>query len=135
MLINKDTAQLIFTEREGRESFKAPFEDIEELALTLYATLRKKPEHEFMLMYYRECEHIMLMDLQENFSKKFADAIETIEHYSCQNKEIEREYCTVGIYSIEGSKGMLKHWILHDLKYMQAELDKESYEREQQSNR
>jgi Ni,Fe-hydrogenase I large subunit len=126
MLINRETAQIIFTEREGRESFKAPFENVDELALTLYSQLRSKPEHEFMLMYYRDDAHIMLMDLEENFTKRFADAVETIEHFSCQNKEVEKEYCTVGIYSIEGSKGMLKHWILHDLKYVQEELRKEN---------
>jgi len=125
MLINKDKAQLIFTEREGRESFKAPFKDVSNLALAIYSQLREKPEHEFMLMYYRNDAHVMLMDLEENFTKRFADAVETIEHYSCQNKDVEKEYCTVGIYSIEGSKGMLKYWILHDLKYMQEELEKE----------
>jgi hypothetical protein len=126
MLINRETAQLIFTEREGKEAFKAPFEDVGELATTLYAQLRAKPAHEFMLMYYRDNAHVMLMDLEENFTKRFSDAVETIEHFSCQNKDLEKEYCTVGIYSIEGSKGMLKHWILHDLKYMQEELEKES---------
>ena len=126
MLINRETAQLIFTEREGKEAFKAPFEDVGELATTLYAQLRAKPAHEFMLMYYRNSAHVMLMDLEENFTKKFSDAMETIEQFSCQNKTVDKEYCTVGIYSIEGSKGMLKHWILHDLKYMKEELEKEN---------
>ena len=134
MVISKEKSKIVITEREGRESFKAPFENIKDLALTLYTTLRKKPTHEFMLMYYRNDAHVMLMDLEENFSRRFADAVETIEHYSCQNKDMEKEYCTVGIYSIEGSKGMLKHWILHDLKFMQSELEREEDERQQTSN-
>jgi len=124
MLISKETAHLIFTESEGKEIFKAPLEDIEELALSLYAKLRCKPLNEFMLMYYHNDAYVMLMDLEENFTKRFADAVETIEYYSCQNKDVVKEYCTLGIYSIEGSKGMLKHWILHDLKYMKEETEK-----------
>jgi len=125
MLINKEKAQLILSTQEELSSFKAPFGEVDDLALTIYQELRRKPAHEFMLMYYRNDRNVLLMDLEENFTRKFADALETIEHYSCQNKEVEKEYCTVGIYSIEGSKGMLKHWILHDLKYMQEEIRKE----------